>query len=112
MRAGLLITFLTLILAACAPAAQSAVCGIPDTSFVATINLVSLDNAQLKVRANNGGPKLITVTVDGDARILSKQGEALELSALNPGMRVWISGIMPGRSGVIADELRLLDESS
>ncbi len=111
MRVGLLITVLALILTACAPAAQSAVCGIPDTSFVATIKLVSLDSAQLKVRANNSSPKLITVTVDGDARILSKQGEPLELSTLSPGMRVWISGILPGQSGVIADELRLLDEN-
>ena len=99
----LLLGFLFLGLSSCAP--RTAACDLPpQTSFVGEVaRQAALPN--LYVRE---GDRVYLVSTDAQTNLLSSKGEPLSLSAVTPGTRVWVQGVLLNGE-VQADEVRVLN---
>ena len=100
MIATLRVTFLLLLLAACAPAVDC----IDDTAFTATV--ISTRAPTLEVQPERGRP--LEVLASDETRLISGRGDALTLADLSAGNRLYIRGSLEGRN-VTATEVRLLE---
>ncbi len=90
-------------LASCAP--RTAACEEPpQTSFVGEVaRQVALPNLYVR----EGGRVYLIVT-DAQTTLLNSTGEPLILSAVTPGTRVWVQGVLLDGE-VQADEVRVLN---
>ena len=90
-------------LVSCAP--RTAVCDLPpQTAFVGEVaRQTALPN--LYVRKSD---RVYLVSTDAQTNLLNSTGEPLTLSAVTPGTRVWVQGVLLDGE-VQADEVRVLN---
>ena len=90
-------------LASCAP--STAACDLPpQTAFVGEVaRQAALPN--LYVRK---GDRVYLISTDAQTNLLNSRGEPLTLSAVTPGTRVWVQGVLLNGE-VQADEVRVLN---